>query len=323
MLREDLIEGAVAFLSDPSVASAPIDQRIAFLHSKGLSQDEIDASLARAGQSTNTQPAPYAYRNAPNPYQQPPYWAPPAVARRDWRDYFIMATVLGGLGYGFYWTTKRYVYPMIAPPTPPQLEQDKASIDASFEKAFVLLDQLATDTTELKNAEKSRTERLDAALAEVEGVITKMKDANEQRELEMKRAAREMLDIREQIPHAIEKERETTDAKLQELITEMKSLKTLVSNRMSGPSPAPSSRSAAPPTTNGSATEGNGVPESEKSILPERNGAANPFANRVLAGGKSPAIPAWQLAAKKRSEEATKDGVNGSIDGSSAQETSV
>lgn len=227
-----------------------------------------------------------------------------------------MATVIGGLGYGLYWTTKRYVYPMIAPPTPAQLEQDKAGIDASFEKAFVLLDQLAADTTELKTAEKSRTERLDAALAEVEAVITKMKDANEQRELEMKRAAREMLDIREQIPHAIEKERQSTDTKLQELITEMKSLKTLVANRMTTPATSSSvSRSTPPaaqaPAANGTPAETNGANghvEPERSVLPERNNGANPFANRVMAGGKSPAIPAWQLAAKKRSEEATKDG---------------
>ena len=36
---------------------------------------------------------------------------------------------------------KRYVYPMIAPPTTPQLEQDKKAIDGSFERAFSLLDQ--------------------------------------------------------------------------------------------------------------------------------------------------------------------------------------
>ena len=134
-----------------------------------------------------------------------------------------------------------------------------------------------------------------------------MKDANEQRELEMKRAAREMLDIREQIPHAIEKERANTDAKLHELIGEMKSLKTLMSNRM--PTSAPRPATPAQPETNGHVE-----PERPTSVLPERSNAANPFANRVLAGGKSPAIPAWQLAAKKRSEEATKDAANGALD---------
>ena len=67
---------------------------------------------------------------------------------------------------------QRYVYPMIAPPTAPQLEQDKQAIDESFEKAFSLLDQLAKDTEALKSSEQARTERLDTALTEVETVIS-------------------------------------------------------------------------------------------------------------------------------------------------------
>ncbi|KAI7077095.1 hypothetical protein KC319_g21597, partial [Hortaea werneckii] len=48
--REELIQGAVTFLQDPSVASAPYEQKLSFLRSKNLTQDEIDASLARVGQ---------------------------------------------------------------------------------------------------------------------------------------------------------------------------------------------------------------------------------------------------------------------------------
>ncbi|KAI7005770.1 hypothetical protein KC362_g18415, partial [Hortaea werneckii] len=49
--REELIQGAVTFLQDPSVASAPYEQKLSFLRSKNLTQDEIDASLARVGQA--------------------------------------------------------------------------------------------------------------------------------------------------------------------------------------------------------------------------------------------------------------------------------
>ena len=372
-------------LQDPSVANAPIDQRIAFLRSKNLTQDEIDASLARVGQSPAPQSQPPAnyppqqYRQQPPPqqygYQQqqqpPPYWAqpPPEPPQRDWRDWFIMATVVGGVGYGMYWTARRYIYPLIAPPTPPQLEQDKASVDASFDKAFALLDQLATDTAELKDSEKARTERLDSALAEVESVIGRMKEANENREQEAKRMARELNEIREQIPKAIEREKEMVDGRLKDLAGEMKSLKTLVGNRMqqqpappaaptsqqqmagrgvpatytpSAPavngvgmagvtsSPAPSAPTAQPaPQTNGTSASGmaNGTPSetprvdgaeigkptstapASASVLPERSASASPFGGRTL-GGKAQ-IPSWQLAAKRRNEEAAakKDGV--------------
>jgi len=343
MVREDLIEGAVTFLQDPSVGTAPLEQKLSFLRSKNLTQEEIDVSLARVGQSptpstpaqtqtyTSSQPRQqqqYQY-NGYNGQQYPPWsQAPPEPPRRDWRDWFIMATVVGGVGYAAYWTAKRYITPLIAPPTPPQLEQDKASIDASFEKAFTLLEQLATDTSELKDAERQRKERMDAALAEVESVIDKMKEANESRELEAKRMARELEDIKEQIPLAIQREKDTTDNRLKDLAGEMKSLKTLVGNRM-GSGAAPLRTAAAfssagvngassPPVQSGD-SNGSSVEEPEKSaaIVPERTASTATFANRTA--GKAQ-IPSWQLAAKKKADDAKTEGVNG-VSGSATAES--
>src|SRR5436190_12448505 len=119
MSREDLINSAVSFLQEPSVASAPLDKKIAFLQSKNLTQEEIDISLARAGNpspvsattanpsAASIPPSPYTYARGPPPLPgygaYPGYWPPPPppeVPRRDWRDWFIMATVMGGVGYG-------------------------------------------------------------------------------------------------------------------------------------------------------------------------------------------------------------------------------
>lgn len=242
-----------------------------------------------------------------------------------------MATVASGAGYAIYWTAKRYVYPLIAPPTPPQLEQDKASIDASFEKTFALLEQLTTDTEELKNSEKTRTERLDHALGEVESVIAKMKEANENRESEAKRVAKELEEIKDSIPQAIQREKEAMDSRVKDLAVEMKSLKTLVSNRMGGGQtqnqrPIPGSfnsqsaqtpstngingTSTPPPQTNGATspapveTAPNGI-ASTANLFPkdqEKPAQGSPYSSRMLSG--KAAIPSWQLAAKKRSEDA-------------------
>lgn len=260
---------------------------------------------------------------------------------------------MGGVGYGLYWTAKRYIFPLIAPPTPPQLEQDKASVDASFDKAFALLEQLAADTQQLKDAEAARKERLDNALGEVESVISRMKQANEEREMEAKRIAREINEIRDQIPKAIEKEKELTDTRLKDLNVEMKSLKTLVANRMQNPARATPSftsqaqspissipgvtgpvngastpQSAAPavhetngvhakPSTNGVDT--NGADNTSTSTSTERSNSM-PFSsaqNRDSAGtpysrllGNKAAIPGWQLAAKKKNDEAKADSVS-------------
>lgn len=151
--------------------------------------------------------------------------------------------------------------------------------------------------------------------------------------------AREIEEIKEQIPQAIQKEKETTDGRLKDLGIEMKSLKTLVANRMgqqpqSRPASFPpavngtsSSATAAAPETNGA----NGtVEEAEKpqaqpqaqpqtaSVLPERSSASSPY-GRMLGGRAQ--IPDWQKTGKKKSEEAKKEPSNASAPDLSASGT--
>jgi len=261
-----------------------------------------------------------------------------------------MATVMGGISYGLYFTAKRYIIPLIAPPTPPQLEQDKASIDASFTRAFDLLDQLSTDTAALKASEESRTTRLDSALGEMESVLTSLKESSKRQGDDNRRIEDDVRGLRDLIPKAMDAQKESSDARLKELSTELKSLKTLVGNRMGAgtarppatttpntfygmPQPQPQS-SASTPNINGTLTaaasvqqstpapgtpseqpqpSGNNVPEAQGSSTPtpptpapapEKAAAPSPYGR--LANGRA-AIPAWQMAAAKKNEEAKKD----------------
>lgn len=102
-----------AVLQDPNVASSTVENRISFLRSKNLTQEEVDAALARAGGGapppTSSPPVPYqgAQPGPPAPYYQPypqhaAWQPPPPPPRRDWRDWFIMATVVSGVSYGIY-----------------------------------------------------------------------------------------------------------------------------------------------------------------------------------------------------------------------------
>lgn len=254
---------------------------------------------------------------------------------------------MGGVGYGVYTVAKRYIYPMIAPPTAPQLEQDKAAIDTSFEKAFALLDQLATDTDELKKSESARTERLDNALGEVESVIAQMKDASKRRDDEGRRLSDEVRALKDLIPRAMDAQKESSDNRLKEIGTEMKSLKTLVQNRMSAPPPIPrpnptaptsnSTQSSAPtPTQPPSASDSTPAPtpktaetsdeaaqgandSKSTASASDRSAASSPY-GRMMNGRA--AIPAWQMAAAKKNQEAKeKSGTveNGApVDGASA-----
>ncbi|TGO14797.1 hypothetical protein BTUL_0048g00360 [Botrytis tulipae] len=311
-----------------------------------ISAEEVDAALGRA--SGEQSPAPQNYSNyapqqqlvrQPQPgyggYQQYPWQqpSPPEVPKRDWRDWFIMATVTGGIGYGAYFLAKRYIYPIIAPPTPPQLEQDKKEIDDSFEKAFSLLDQLAKDTETLKTTEQERTERLDIALTEVETVINELKSASRRRDEESRRMGDEVRGLKDLIPRAMEGQKEVTDNRLKELAVEMKSLKTLMGQRMnptsainptsnvtpynrvqssalpSTPSPitsittpsnsTPAVDSPTETTTPRPASVGTSSGTEAVASVQGRNVTPFNFSTGAPAGGAK--IPAWQMAAATKS----------------------
>ncbi|KAL8732868.1 MAG: hypothetical protein Q9166_002469 [cf. Caloplaca sp. 2 TL-2023] len=253
MVREDLISSAVSFLQDPSVIGSPLDKRIAFLQSKNLTQEEIDVALARAGDTSSPstsisppaqsygypsqqmmrQPNGYGYGYGPPP--SGPWAQPLEPPRRDWRDYFIVATLTSTLGYTLYALSRRYILPLISPPTPPQLESDKASIDASFARAFALIDQLATDTSEIKKSEEERTKKVDTSLDAVNKVVEDLKDGNKQRERENRMIADQVHSLRDLVPKALEGWKAQSDNRLEELRDEVKSLKKLLATRVGNP----------------------------------------------------------------------------------------
>jgi peroxin-14 len=218
---------------------------------------------------------------------------------------------------------------LIAPPTPPQLEADKAAIDESFEKAFALLDQLAKDTETLKSSEETRTERLDSALAEVESVILELKTGSRRREDETRRISDEVRGLKDLIPKAMEGQKENTDTRLKELNNELKSLKTLMGQRMApvstaSPAPSPYGRMQVPSTTaspgppstaKGEATNGTTASLAAESNAPKpasvstpggvesfaqlQGRSGSPFSSGIPPGRAS--IPAWQMAAANKS----------------------
>ncbi|KAG8525938.1 uncharacterized protein KY384_000700 [Bacidia gigantensis] len=325
MVREDLVSSAV-ILQDPSVSNSPQDKKIAFLQAKNLTQEEVDLAFSRAGSSVpvpqqtsqygfQSQPMPRArlspsYGHGHGPYQAGP-WGPSPPPQRDWRDWFIMATVTSGVGYGLYTVAKRYILPLIAPPTPPQLEQDKAAIDESFEKAFALIDQLASDTATLKASEADRQEKLDTTLKDVDTVIADLKATNARRETENRIAADQIQGLKDLVPRALEGWKANGDARLDELSQEMQSLKRLLENRVgrSAGTSTPIGRGYPTPSTNGSEKSR----ENQSSTSPAEGDTVSDTQTtkvessqqkRGLQGSeRKAAIPAWQLAAAGKSKE--------------------
>ncbi|OAA51007.1 Peroxisome membrane anchor protein Pex14p [Beauveria brongniartii RCEF 3172] len=340
-IREDLVASAVQFLQDPNVASSSVENRVGFLQSKNLTQEEIDHALARTGAGASpAPPARYAAQGSPQPYY-PPYqqqaWQPQPPPRRDWRDWFIMATLVSGVSYGVYTLGKRYVYPLIAPPTPEKLEQDKKSIEDQFERAFTLVEQLAKDTEELKQAEQQRTEKLDAALAELETVMQDLKTANRRRDDDAQRIREDIQGLKDAIPKAMENQKTQADNRLYEINTELTSLKTLVSQRMTpgGSSASGFSRPGAtstpaaattpkPATVSDPATISTETASIEKAVEPAkaadppRNSSQTPF-NK---GSGKASIPAWQMAMANKNGVGSSSTASGSNTGEDASSSS-
>ncbi|KAF6824680.1 peroxisomal membrane anchor protein [Colletotrichum plurivorum] len=344
MVSQNIKTNQPAVLQDPSVAGSSIENRVAFLRTKNLTQDEIDAALARVGAqhpaTVSLTPMPVSQQQQqqyyhPYPPQYTAWQPPPPPPKRDWRDWFIMATVVGGVSYGAYALTKRYVYPMIAPPTPEKLEQDKKSIEEQFDKAFGLVEQLAKDTEALKQAEQQRTEKLDSALADLESVVREMRSANTRRETEAQRIKDDVQILKDSIPKAMEAQREATDNRLKEVNSELTSLKTLLTQRMNAGSSSGSAnslRNGGNDTAASSAVNRPGAPSSDAhggdsepsstadtpKPATQRPVRSSPFSGKP---GVKASIPAWQMAMANKDSVAPSAPSSGpATEGSSQQE---
>ncbi|KAK4134880.1 hypothetical protein BT67DRAFT_420318 [Trichocladium antarcticum] len=337
-IREDLVASAAKFLLDPSVASSSVDKKVAFLQAKNLTPEEINAALARVSSEptavqTYNQAAPSAVAQPPPYYgqyppQYPPYgWQPPPqpVPRRDWRDWFIMATVVSGVSYGLYALGKRYVYPLISPPTPERLEQDKKSIDEQFDQTFALVDQLAKDTEALKAAEQERTEKLDGALNDLETVINDLKSANRRRDDEAQRVRDDVQNLKDSIPRGLNNQKDLTDTRLREVNAELKSLKTLITQRMNPTATSTSVSNYLRPTVSGDVTPSSAAvtpaaaaaPAPAPTPAPAPGARSSPFSSGMQQAKAS--IPAWQMMASKSAGPSTPAAVNGADAGSETQ----
>lgn len=234
---------------------------------------------------------------------------------------------------------QRYINPLIAPPTPPQLEQDKKDVDEEFSRAFTLIDQLSTDTAALKSAEEARTERLDSTLKDVENLVSDLKTASRRRDDETRRISDEVKTVKDAIPKALQGAREGNEHRLKELGTELKSLKVLLGNRVGGgatpgspaagrattptnsglpaasrpaeepatsaPAPAAAAAPAATPAANVATAP---APTNGAESQPAAAGAPAPASPSPLSQlGKSASIPAWQMAAANRNKKPSTD----------------
>ncbi|KAG0358984.1 peroxisomal membrane anchor protein conserved region-domain-containing protein [Gamsiella multidivaricata] len=316
--REDILASAVKFLQDPKVQASALGKKVAFLESKGLTSEEIEEAMQRANGTASAAGAvavvPAVPVSAGAMVPMGPYGAvqgpggqvmmapPPLPKKYDWKDMFIAAVVAGGFSYGLWQVTKKVVGPKLQWPSQEELELDKKKLDEQFEEIEKSLTEVKDSTTTVAKNVEDQTAHVKESLEGMTGVLDSMKTNDEKREQELSGLKSDIENIKTMIPKLMEKNKESQANVLNELQTEIKSLKSLLLNRRGPGAPAsPAGSVAAPwsaayatpsqPSTPGATTTAMAV----STPKPEEATGAMSFLNNKAS------IPAWQLAAQKAS----------------------
>lgn len=135
-----------------------------------------------------------------------------------------------------------------------------------------------------------------------------LKDASRKRDDDTRRINDEVRSLQSMIPKAMKTQEENADVRLKELNEEMKSLKRLIGNRLGAGSAPAANTPASRPSSFNMATGNNAAAAQESGTVAEaspQSQASNPLDR--FSSGKG-GIPAWQMAAAKKSEETKTEG---------------
>eukprot|EP00041_Stephanoeca_diplocostata_P020849 m.474699 g.474699 ORF g.474699 m.474699 type:complete len:372 (+) comp21679_c0_seq3:113-1228(+) len=104
-IRQDMVDTAIKFLTNPKVVNSPISRKTAFLENKGLNAGEIQKAMeAVAGGGPATTAATTAQSSTA---------VVPQTAPASWKDYFIGTVVAASATYGVALAMKNYVIPRL------------------------------------------------------------------------------------------------------------------------------------------------------------------------------------------------------------------
>ncbi|XP_076132194.1 peroxisomal membrane protein PEX14 isoform X1 [Alosa pseudoharengus] len=112
--REALIATAVKFLQNQKVRQSPLATRKAFLKKKGLTDEEVEQAIQRAGVTDEPQalaPTPLGPPHLIHPSQLAPI--PHSAPGYRWRDYGALAIIMAGMAFGFHHLYRKYILPLI------------------------------------------------------------------------------------------------------------------------------------------------------------------------------------------------------------------
>lgn len=229
--RRQLFDSAVSFLRDDSVKDAPLTKKVEFLQSKGLTQEEVELALKESQEQSRATPqATQSYKELRGvPRDEAMYEAvPPPLPRRDWKDYFVMATASAGLFYGVYELTRRFVVPNILPESKSKLEQDKEEIQSYFDKVDKVLEAIEQEQEKARNKDDQKLEELEGTIYQLQTCLEQTTKSRDKMEDEFKMLKLEMINLQSTIDKHILNNRNVKE--LEKITSEVNSLKSLISS---------------------------------------------------------------------------------------------
>lgn len=229
--RKELFDSAVSFLGDPSVKDAPLTKKVEFLQSKGLTQSEVELALKESQETPKDSKKPLSFQTEGHRISGDDHLyeaVPPPLPRRDWKDYFVMATATAGLFYGVYEITKRYVIPNMLPEAKSKLEQDKEEIQSQFDKVDRVLNAIEQEQEVFRTKDDEKLEELENTIVQLQNCLEQTTNTREKMEGEFKILKLEMTNLQSTIDKFILNKDGLRE--LEKINAEMNSLKSLIKN---------------------------------------------------------------------------------------------
>ncbi|GAA5829701.1 hypothetical protein JCM5353_005202 [Sporobolomyces roseus] len=284
--RTALLSSAISFLRDPSTASSPLAQRIAFLESKGLNQQEIEQALSAA----NGGPLmPYNNNGGGRAQGAIGGFSRGREFERDWRDYFIMSVVGGGVGWLAVKLAQKFLLPSLQPPSETDLEASQKALEAKYDEAAELLRTLQLSTDAVAESLDEQKVAVERELDEVKKAVEEMREGEKKRDEWARGVQRQVDEMAKSLPTLLEKHSSTQASSLTDLQSELKSLKSLLIARRPTPS-SPSSSSPSLSSSTSTTTPFGGAPRTPSLPAWQRKGVdaaslANPSSSSSSSGG--------------------------------------
>ncbi|BGP58142.1 hypothetical protein JCM8202_006156 [Rhodotorula sphaerocarpa] len=312
--RAQLVASAVSFLADPQTASSPLAQRIAFLESKGLNQNEIQIALQQASAGGPVPPGAGAGSGGAPPrgyygrYGGGGGAGPHALEyQRDWRDWFVMAVVGGGVGWLAVKLAQKFLVPHLQPPTETDLEASQKALEAKYDEAAALLQTLQESTDAVATSLDEQRSEIDKEIEQVREAVREMREGEKKRDEWAQNIGRQVDEMARSLPGLLDKQASAQSSSLTDLQTELRSLKSLLIARR--PTPTSTGSGSGLPASSSSATTGPGASPS----------APAPASSNLPFAIKPPGLPAWQLkGAAAASSSASPSGASNANAGANA-----